>query len=1123
MSLFRRTRKQRAEAAETLTDNEQPSGPAAAAPDPLASGGGDKVVVGEDARPHPGTDHPATAAPAVLNPTALRDALLELSAQQPAREVFAEQALQIFARTVGIKAGALLSYEARGNRLSLLSSVGLEPAALDLLSGDNRAQTWDIPLRVLTNKRISVIQAAHENPFVPQAFVAISPRRLAIAVLPFYHAQAPVGVLVLFSATHRGMADGMLQTIANALRVCAAALTQLPSATVQAQPAEDAQQPALLRGLKVLKAQLAQQQQALEEAERQRATEAAERVTAESFLRAERERLAGVEQELAIARSAQELVPTLEARIVELTTERAKLSASADAAQAEVERLQAEMAAAEAQGTQQAALVAALTTAEADLRQQLSAALRLSEERAGVVAESETALGELRTRSAEADKLQQALREAEAAKAQADGEVKQVRTALASVQAAHAEAEARGSKAEQLARDLSAELADARQHVAQLEAEVAAVGDLRQQVAALEAVREQLHGTKREHHEAEREWASRSAQLTAERDQLQAELARAREQSGSTVADLHERLERVESERAEVRERLQALAQADAERQTLQDRVEELEQDLAAAHETLRAQEARVRDLSEQSARFIAERRELHSRIEALTAGGHTLEKEKQQALNTAQRRLTEVEEQLNQLAAELDTTRSAASDELAQARAAADKELHSLRAELAKERQTAEALKQEIAQRTDAVMAASQEVTSVVSERDRLRAEVEQRAKQLGALEAEATRLRAAHSERDQRIAGLEKALHEAQTIKESTVAEMSEEVATLYGRLDALENERTTERERLLQSLADKDLLLQAAEEGLTEEVTGADMELESVLTIERSGTPVDEEVEVTAEEELALEVESSSAPEEILIIDGPEAGSALSAQLASFGHPAVGVSPGEGVLAHIEGHRFVQAAINLAVPSAWQTVRALRTGSRRADVPFFAYALAPGATSGFWLGAVDFIVLPVVENTLPGILARLAPRARRVIGMSNDIDVMGDVRTQLSVRGISTAVVLDGRQALDLVPTVRPEAAILHLSPRCVDVFRAVAGLRSNDAAKTIPLLFLLDPTPHAQEETFLTAGLRMLSTRPNLKAAELSNLIASSVDAMSTVGAVRPPPPSRAQTPGMRLAG
>src|SRR4029078_5525437 len=108
------------------------------------------------------------------------------------------------------------------------------------------------------------------------------------------------------------------------------------------------------------------------------------------------------------------------------------------------------------------------------------------------------------------------------------------------------------------------------------------------------------------------------------------------------------------------------------------------------------------------------------------------------------------------------------------------------------------------------------------------------------------------------------------------------------------------------------------------------------------------------------------------------------------------------------------------------------------------------------------------------------------------------MSDVRTQLTGVGISTAVVLDGRQALDLVPTIRPEAAVLHLSPSCVDVFRAIAGLRAADIARDIPILFLLDEVPQPREEAFLTARVCMLASRGGLMPDGLVETLATAFD-------------------------
>ncbi|MFN8640267.1 MAG: hypothetical protein U0802_00865 [Candidatus Binatia bacterium] len=122
---------------------------------------------------------------------------------------------------------------------------------------------------------------------------------------------------------------------------------------------------------------------------------------------------------------------------------------------------------------------------------------------------------------------------------------------------------------------------------------------------------------------------------------------------------------------------------------------------------------------------------------------------------------------------------------------------------------------------------------------------------------------------------------------------------------------------------------------------------------------------------------------------------------------------------------------------------------------------------------------------------------PKIKRVLAMSNDIDVMSDVRTQLTGVGISTAVVLDGRQALTWC---RPssQAAVLHLSPTCTDVFRAIARLRAADIARDIPILFLLDAEPQPREEAFLTAGVRMLGSRGGLAPEGLVDTLAAAFD-------------------------
>lgn len=633
-----------------------------------------------DAAPHVGAGTVAS----------LREDLQRAYEINRSSEAFAPLAVELIAKSAGVKSAALLGYEPRRGRLPVLGSVGLDAAALHTLGGDGPS-AWDIPLRAVQARRINVIEAAHENPFVPRSLVALSPRRLTIAVLPFFHANAPVGAVVLFSPTPRGFPDGLLKALSQGLRGCASGLSEVSAAAAARAPAGEVPggEPPLLRGIAALKAELARLTADLGASEQQRAMEATERVTAQSFLTAARERGVQVERELA--------------------EERAALEAS---------------------------------------------------------------------RAAE-DRLRQRLHEAE--------------------------------------------------------------GEL------------------------------------ANRDSARSEVA--------------------------------AMAAAQAE-------------------------------------------------------------------------------------------------------------------------------------------------------ELDRARAEIER------------TRVLA----------------------QEAAAAEVrhQEELAGLRARLAAAEEEKA----RVAASLEEQGRLLESVEAGVSAamEVSAeaADQEEEdSVLVIERAVAP--EGAASDAVTDLVAAVESGVGGE-IIVLDDGEVAAAATQYLAKIGRRA-GTLPASPTAAAALAARAVCAALNLAAPDAMALVRNLRGASGGAHLPLAGYVTFAEAGKGFWLGAVDFALLPAGQADLAVRLNRLAPRVRRVIGMSNDIDIMSDVRQQLAAVGISTAVVLDGRQAIDLVPTIRPNAAILHLSPSCTDVFRAIAGLRAADVSREIPLLFLLDAVPQPREAAFLAAGLRTLTTRGELRPEALGEMLAA----------------------------
>ena len=185
-------------------------------------------------QPVPARRPAAEAAPAAVRLAGLGNRFVELFARKLSRQDLAAEIARLIAAATRARAAAILGFDPRRDRLLLLGDSGLSPEARVALGAGGDC-AWDIPLRGLRNRRISVIAAAHQNPFVPRGLVAMSSGGLSIASLPIYNEAEPTGVLLLLAVGSRAFPDAQLQLVSQALRVCARALRDHTSAVPRAE------------------------------------------------------------------------------------------------------------------------------------------------------------------------------------------------------------------------------------------------------------------------------------------------------------------------------------------------------------------------------------------------------------------------------------------------------------------------------------------------------------------------------------------------------------------------------------------------------------------------------------------------------------------------------------------------------------------------------------------------------------------------------------------------------------------------------------------------------------------------------------------------------------------------
>ena len=1073
----------------------------------------------------------------------LREELHRLYALRPSLDTFCDEAIRLIVSEPAVAAAAVFTYASRTNQLTALTMNGLDEKSMSTVRA-SVGRTWDIPLRSIRNRRINVIDAAHENPFVPEAIKAIAPDNLTIASIPFYHANAAVGVAVLFSLDAAGFPDNVLRRVSQGLRVFGAAIKDLPDVSVAASqmteaPSAGGGQPNLLRGLAALKTELVRLTTALEESERHRASEVAERVTAQSFLKAAQQRSERAEQELIELREKQKRIPELEQQGQDLDRRLQNATELAERAKTRVialeESLEEKTRDNETKASELVELRAKRTQLERDLQRAGERATRHEQS----AAELNAQLGRFDAIRTEAERLGNELEATTSAKRAAEERIAELETSLAAADAARddlakalteskTELDSTSKERESLYTDALEsweKLEDIEKQQADLTRERESLASINegqlQRIQELEAVRDALEAEKRNQATSLDQLAGQVETLDAQREHLREELERIRNESSHTISELREQVEQTDRDRTGLSEQIAALKRIEEERDRLVSRVEELEGDTRIARHSNQRLEDQLAQAKKESERLDIEKGALEMRIEVLAEGEQNVAREKNEAVAQLEAELQRSRQQLSTAEDALQNKHQELDAQLAEARSKAETALEEVRRELTQVNQQRDkfseqlrAAKEDESVRDELLATAEDEQKDLVAQIDTLaqeRATLNENLTEARNQLEESARLAA---ETQSRVAELEEGLR---TLRDGDLKNLRAELeSTGRSRSEAEEalaaaQERHTlelidlqdrlamvqqEKEQLAQTLDEKDQLLQSAEHGLTtlEMEDGIDADDEIPLEIDRSGIPEDDEIDT----ESTTETESRpSPPEAIVLLDDESLIEAAARQLTAIGHRVTSLKPEPESATKLAQSAFACAAINLAAPAAWPTLRKMRNGAGVPHSPMIAYALGQHADKGFWLGPVDFATLPVAESNVSELLSSMVPNLRRVIAMSHDFDVMEEVRAQLTAARISTAVVFDGRQVLDLVPTVKPQAAILHMSPNCTDVFRAVAGLRSQEETRDVPILFLLDEEAQPREESFVTAGIRMLSGRGTLVPGDLPNSLASAL--------------------------
>ncbi len=178
-----------------------------------------------------------------------------------------------------------------------------------------------------------------------------------------------------------------------------------------------------------------------------------------------------------------------------------------------------------------------------------------------------------------------------------------------------------------------------------------------------------------------------------------------------------------------------------------------------------------------------------------------------------------------------------------------------------------------------------------------------------------------------------------------------------------------------------------------------------------------------------------------------------------------PQVGYTPAPEAEAPERGWRSV-LAVNLLTRTVDPLAAIAESGKWGVDDPCaFTYCAHGGR--GMVLGLVDFFPPPFEPDACASRLLGRPGGLQRLLAVSEDVETMGGLREILGRVHCSTAIAFDGRQALELLPMVKPEVLLVDLNVPRGESLRLISRIRSDPkmAALSIAVLWTR-PIPSAE---------------------------------------------------------
>ena len=244
-------------------------------------------------------------------------------------------------------------------------------------------------------------------------------------------------------------------------------------------------------------------------------------------------------------------------------------------------------------------------------------------------------------------------------------------------------------------------------------------------------------------------------------------------------------------------------------------------------------------------------------------------------------------------------------------------------------------------------------------------------------------------------------------------------------------------------------------------------------------------------------------------LVIDDDPEACEIISRFLRKDGFNVVTADSGERGLQL--AHQLNPAAITLDVMmpkmDGWSVLKALKADPKLRRIPVIMLSMIDERTRGYSLGAVDYLTKPVDKTQLLETLHRYKHTSadNAVLVIEDETDARTLLAKNLDRAGWRVMEAANGREALLMMATDRPNLILLDLMMPVMDGFEFLAVMRERPEWKDVPVIVITAKTLTQEDYARLNGSVEQVIRKTSCTREELLERVRQAVQPLRRVPA------------------